>query len=81
MRNGTGGLYTLEFKLEAVRLVESEQSPAAAARILGVVEQTLLNRIKAHRAGRLKVAVGKVAATTEQMEISHLRAVFAERGG
>jgi transposase len=35
--------YTLEFKQEAVRLVEGGQSIAAAARTLGVVEQTLFN--------------------------------------
>jgi hypothetical protein len=34
--------YTLEFKQEAVRLVESGQSIAAAARALGVVDQTLV---------------------------------------
>ncbi len=34
MRNGKRGRYTLEFKLEAVRLVESGQSIAAAARSL-----------------------------------------------
>ena len=44
--------YTLEFKQEAVRLVEGGQSIAAAARTLGVVDQTLFNWIKAHRAGR-----------------------------
>ena len=33
--------YTLEFKQEAVRLVEGDQRLAAAARTLGVVEQTL----------------------------------------
>jgi transposase-like protein len=43
MRNGKRGRYTLEFKLEAVRLVESGQSIAEAARSLGVVEQTLSN--------------------------------------
>jgi transposase-like protein len=32
--------YTLEFKQEAVRLVESGQSIAAAARSLGMVDQT-----------------------------------------
>ncbi|MDB5929203.1 MAG: transposase family protein [Polaromonas sp.] len=32
--------YTLEFKQEAVRLVERWQSIAAAARTLGVVDQT-----------------------------------------
>ncbi len=34
--------YTLEFKKEAVRLVEGGQSIAAAARTLGLVEQTEL---------------------------------------
>jgi transposase len=38
---GNAGRYTFEFKQEAVRLVESGQSIAAAARSLGVVEQTL----------------------------------------
>jgi transposase len=41
MMQGTRGRYTLEFKQEAVRLVESGQTMAAAARSLGVVEQTL----------------------------------------
>ena len=40
--------YTLEFKQEAVRLVESGQSTAAAARTLGVVEQTLFNAAPRH---------------------------------
>lgn len=35
--------YTLEFKQEAVRLVENGQSIAAAARTLGVVDQTLFH--------------------------------------
>ena len=47
---------------------------AAAARSLGVVEQTLGNWIKLHRAGRLKGASGKHQVTAEQMEISRLRA-------
>ena len=38
MRNGQRARCTLEFKQEAVRLVESGQSIAAAARDLGVVE-------------------------------------------
>ena len=33
--------YTLEFKQEAVRLVDTGQTLAAAARSLGLVEQTL----------------------------------------
>jgi transposase len=45
--------YTLEFKQEAVRLVENGQSIAAMARTLGVVDQTLLNWVKAHRQGKV----------------------------
>jgi transposase len=67
--------YTLEYKLEAVRLVESGQSIVAAARSLGVVEQTLYNWVKAQREGRLKGSGSKVSA--EQMEISRLRAELA----
>ena len=50
---------------------------AAAARSLGVVEQTLGNWIKLHRAGRLKGAANKHQVTAEQMEISRLRAELA----
>ena len=39
--------YTLEFKQEAVRLVDNGQSIAAAARTLDVVDQTLFNWAKA----------------------------------
>jgi hypothetical protein len=35
--------YTLEFKLEAVRLVKNDQSLAAVSATLGVVQQTLHN--------------------------------------
>jgi transposase-like protein len=54
VRNGKGGRYTLEFKREGVRLVESDQSVASAARGLGVVTQTLSHWVKAHRAGVLE---------------------------
>ena len=77
MTRATRGRYTLEFKQEAVRLVESGQSQAAAARSLGVVEQTLGNWIKIHRAGRLKGATSKPQVTAEQMENSRLRAGLA----
>ena len=43
MTKSTRARYTLEFKREAVRLVESSESIAAAARSLGVVDQTLFN--------------------------------------
>jgi transposase len=68
--------YTLEFKQEAVRLVTGGQSIAAAARSLGIVEQTLFNWVKAERAGKLKGADSKVVSA-EQMEISRLRAELA----
>jgi transposase len=75
MTKATRAQYTLEFKQEAVRMVESGQSIAAAARSLGVVEQTLYNWVKAQREGRLKGPANKVSA--EQMEISRLRAELA----
>jgi transposase len=77
MRRGTRGPYTLEFKQEAVQLVESGQTIAAAARSLGVVEQTLGNWIKLQLAGKLKGASGKHQVTAEQMEISRLQAELA----
>lgn len=66
-------IYTYEFKLEAVRLVESGQSIAEAARSLSIVEQTLWNWIKARKAGKL-VANGRGSKlTAEQIEVRHLR--------
>ena len=76
MTKSTRARYTLEYKQEAVRLVESGQTIAAAARSLGLIEQTLYNWVKAHRQGELKGAGGK-AVTAEQMEISRLRAELA----
>jgi transposase len=60
--------YTLEFKQEAVRLVESGQSIAAAARALGLVEQTLFNWVKAQREGTLKGGDSPTAVSTLQIE-------------
>ena len=77
MTKATRGRYTLELKQEAVRLVESGQSQAAVARSLGVVEQTLGNWVREHRAGTLKGASGKPQVTAEQMENSRLRAELA----
>jgi transposase len=76
MTKTTRAQYTLEFKREAVRLVESGQSIAAAARTLGVVEQTLHNWVKAERQGKLGGA-DKKPVSAEQMEISRLRAELA----
>ena len=72
----TRARYTLEFKQKAVRLVEGGQSIAAAARTVGVVDQTLFNWVKAHLAGKLTGADSKVVSA-EQMEIGRLRAELA----
>ena len=37
--------YTLEFKLEAVRLVKGGQESSVTARVLGVPKQTLSNKL------------------------------------
>jgi transposase len=73
----TRARYTLEFKQEAVRLVEKGQSLAEAAQTLGVVQQTLFNWVKAQREGKLTGADSK-AVSAEQMEISRLRAELAK---
>jgi transposase len=78
MTKAKRGRYTLEFKQEAVRLVESGQSIASAARSLGVVDQTLFNWVKAHRERKLSGAGGKSKLSAEQMEISRLRAELAQ---
>src|ERR1700688_4862652 len=77
MMRSTRARYTLEFKQEAVRLVESGQSIAATSRTLGLVEQTLFNWVKAHREGTLQVADSRSKVTAEQREISRLRADLA----
>ena len=70
-------VYTYEFKMEAVRLVESGQSIAEAARSLGVVEQTLSNWIRAHHADKLTANGRGSKLTAEQIEIRQLRADLA----
>lgn len=72
----TRAQYTLEFKQEAVRLVQSGQTIASVARKLGVVDQTLFNWVKAQREGRLNGADSS-PVSAEQMEISRLRAELA----
>jgi transposase len=68
--------YTLEFKIEAVRLVQGGQSIAAVAKILGIAEQTLHNWIKRQAKGDLAGPNSK-PVSPEQMEISRLRAELA----
>jgi transposase len=53
------------------------RSIAAVARMLGVVDQTLFNWVKAHRQGKLTGADSEAPVSAEQMEISRLRAELA----
>lgn len=76
-------IYTYEFKQEAVRLVESGQSVAEAARSLGVIEQTLSNWIKAHKAGKLTANGRGSKLTAKHIQIRKRPTVptcFAVRG-
>ena len=77
MRKAARARYTLEFKQEAVRLVESGQSIAAAARTFGLVEQTLFNWVKAQRQGTLKGVDSPTVANVLQIENARLRAELA----
>ena len=53
------GKYTLEFKLEAVRLVKGGQGVPVTAKILGVPVQTLGNWVRLSEKGQLKGAGDK----------------------
>lgn len=55
----------------SVNRVNSGQSIGSVAKELGLIEQTLRNRVKAADAGKLNGAEGKVV-TPEQMELSRL---------
>jgi transposase-like protein len=52
--------YTLEYKLEAVRLVQGGQSCAATAKILGMPSQTLENWVRQVAKGQLAGAGAKI---------------------
>jgi transposase len=65
--------YTAEFKELAVKRVSDGQAITAAARELGLNEQTLRNWVKAAAAGQLTGAGSRVV-TPEEMELSRLRA-------
>ena len=65
--------YTAEFKELAVKRVKDGMTPGAAAKELGLIEQTRRNWVMAAAAGRLNGTGAKVV-TPEQMEFSRLRA-------
>jgi transposase-like protein len=68
--------YTLEFKLEAVRLVKGGQEVSVTARILGVPKQTLSNWVRLAGQGELQGA-GERPVSAEQLELARLRAELA----
>ena len=76
MEKATRRRYTLEYKQEAVRLVRSGQRVSAAAKSLGIVEQTLANWVKADKAGELR-GVSSDQVSAERMENIRLRAELA----
>lgn len=76
MARSSRARYTLEYKLEAVRMVKGGMSLAAVSKILGIADQTLHNWVKAEREGRLGGA-GSRPVSPEQMEIARLRAELA----
>jgi len=67
------GKYTLEYKLEAVRLVKGGQAVPVTAKILGVPAQTLGNWVRLGEKGQLKGA-GDKPVSAEQMELARLKA-------
>ena len=68
--------YTLEYKLEAVRLVQSGRSCAETAKVLGMPSQTLENWVRQAAKGQLAGA-GAKPVSAEQMELTRLRAELA----
>jgi transposase len=70
------GKYTLEFKLEAVRMIKGGQEASVTARVLGVPKQTLSNWVRLAGKGELQGA-GDKPVSAEQMELARLRAELA----
>ncbi len=68
--------YTLEYKLEAVRLVKAGQAASVTARVLGISVQTLGNWLRLADKGQLKGVADK-PVSQEQMELARLRAELA----
>jgi transposase len=50
------GIYTLEFKMEAVRLVQGGQASSVTVKVLGIPKQTLDNWVRLSKKGQLKGA-------------------------
>lgn len=74
------GIYTQEFRAEAVKLVEAEElSVDAAAKRLSVPKSSLGNWVRASRTGKLaKVGQGQRVPTETEIELARLRKELAE---
>ena len=75
--NGKRASYTLEFKLEAVRLIQCGQACSVTAKVLGIPKQTLDNWVRLAAKGKLTGA-GAKPVSAEQMELARLRAEPAQ---
>src|SRR5690606_18131791 len=72
--------YKQEFRLEAVRLVQSGQSQMQVCQTLGIPKASLGSWVRQAKVGTIKLGIADGAAgkvTPEQMEISRLRAEVA----
>ena len=69
------GVYTPEFRVEAVKLIEQEGlSVDQAAKRLSVPKSSLGNWVRASRSGKLaKVGQGQRVSTETEMELARLR--------
>ena len=74
------GIYTPEFRVEAVKLVETERlSVDAAAKRLSVPKSSLGNWVRASRSGKLaKLGQGQRPPTETEVELARLRKELAE---
>ena len=68
--------YTLEFKMEAVRLVKGGQAASVTSKVLGIPKGSLDNWVRQSAQGALKGA-GDRPVSPEQMELARLRAELA----
>ena len=73
---GKRASYTLEFKLEAVRLIQGGQTCSVTAKVLGIPKQTLENWVRLAAKGKLTGA-GAKPVSAEQMELARLKAELA----
>ena len=74
------GIYTPEFRVEAVKLVETEGlSVDAVAKRLSIPKSSLSNWVRASRTGKLAtVGQGQRVPTETEVELARLRKELAE---